>query len=147
MQELKKRKIWLCWIRTKTKDGKWTKVPISASGGETGTDAAHSDTWVTYDEAEQASRKRNYSGVGFVVPEGFFMLDVDHKDQDDPLIQKLLDRFDTYAEISVSGHGLHIIGECDLNQVPTYIDKEGRLRLSREFYQKNTGTGIELYIG
>lgn len=147
MQELKKRRIWLCWIRTKTKDGKWTKVPISASGGETGTDAAHSDTWVTYDEAEQASRKRNYSGVGFVVPEGFFMLDVDHKDQDDPLIKKLLDRFDTYAEVSVSGHGLHIIGECDLNQVPTYIDKEGRLRLSREFYQKNTGTGIELYIG
>jgi len=147
MQELKRMKIWLCWIRKRTKDGKWTKVPIAASGGETGTDEVHRDTWVMYDEAVQSARERKYNGVGFVVPEGFFMLDVDHKDLDDPLVQQLLDRFDTYAETSVSGHGLHIIGRCDLSRIPTYIDKEGKRKLNREFYQKNTKVGIELYIG
>ena len=68
MQELKNQKIWLCWIRRKTRDGKWTKVPISASGGETGTDEAHRDTWVTYEEAIKAARENRYSGVGLLFP-------------------------------------------------------------------------------
>ena len=148
MQELKNQKIWLCWIRRKTRDGKWTKVPISASGGETGTDEAHRDTWVTYEEAIKAARENRYSGVGFVIPEGYFFLDMDHVDLDDPIVRKFMERFkDTYSEVSVSGQGVHFVGKVDLSRIPTYIDKEGKLRLSPEFYQKNSKAKIELYIG
>ena len=148
MQELKKMIIWHCWNHRKNRDGKWTKVPVAASGAPTGTDEAHRNTLVAFEEAERAVLEKNYSGVGFVIPAGIFMLDIDHKDLNDPLVRKLLERFHmTYAEISVSGHGAHIIGKCDLSRLPTYIDDDGNLRLSREFYQKNTRIGIELYIG
>ncbi len=148
MQELKNMKIWLCWNLKKTWDGKWTKVPIAASGEATGTDEAHRDTWVMYEEAVRAAKQRNYSGVGFVIPAGYFMLDIDHKELNDPLVQKYLNRFsNTYAEKSVSGHGAHVLGKTGLDQIPTYVDKEGKRRLNRDYYQKNSKAGIELYIG
>ena len=148
MQELKNMKIWLCWNLKKTRDGKWTKVPIAASGEATGTDEAHRDTWVMYEEAVRAAKQRNYSGVGFVIPAGYFMLDIDHKELNDPLVQKYLNRFsNTYAEKSVSGHGAHVLGKTGLDQIPTYVDKEGKRRLNRDYYQKNSKAGIELYIG
>ncbi len=148
MDKLKKMKIWLCWIRKKTKDGKWTKVPIAASGKATGTDEAHRDTWVTYEEAVRAAKLRHYSGVGFVIPVGYFMLDVDHKELDDPLVQKMLKRFrNTYVEKSVSGHGVHFLGKIEVDQIETYTDQDGKRRLSRDYYQKNSKLDMELYIG
>ena len=103
--ELKEQKIWLCW-NFREKGGKRTKVPIAASGEKTGTDEAHSSTWVTFDEAKRAAAEKNYSGVGFVIPEGYFFLDIDHRDMDDPYIKTMLERFGSYAEKSVSGEGL-----------------------------------------
>ena len=148
MQELKQMEIWLCWILKKNKDGKWTKVPIAASGAATGTDEAHRHTWVTYEEAVRAAKLKHYSGVGFVIPAGYFMLDIDHRDLNDPIVQKFLNRFsNTYAEISVSGHGIHVLGKADLDRIPTYTDKEGKRRLSRDYYQRNSKAGLELYIG
>ena len=105
VMELKEQKIWLCW-NFREKGGKKTKVPIAASGEKTGTDKAHSSTWVTFDEAQRAAREKNYSGVGFVIPEGYFFLDIDHRDMDNPYIKTMLERFGSYAEKSVSGEGL-----------------------------------------
>ncbi len=148
MQERKNMKIWLCWNLKMNPDGKRTKVPVSASGKATGTDEAHRHTLVIYEEAVRAARQRHYSGVGFVIPAGYFMLDIDHKDLDDPVVRKFLERFsNTYAEISVSGHGVHVLGKADLDQIETYTDNEGKRRLSRSYYQKNSKAGIELYIG
>ena len=143
--ELKERRVWLCW-NFREKDGKKTKVPIAASGEKTGTDKAHSSTWVTFDEAQRAAREKNYSGVGFVIPEGYFFLDIDHRDMDDPYIKTMLERFGSYAEKSVSGEGLHIYGKCDFTKVPTE-EKNGKLKLHRRYYQKNPNNGTELYMG
>lgn len=143
--ELKEQKIWLCW-NFREKGGKKTKVPIAASGEKTGTDEAHSATWVTYDEAKRAAAENNYSGVGFVIPEGYFFLDIDHRDMDDPYIKMMLERFGSYAEKSVSGEGLHIYGKCDFTKVPTE-EKNGKLKLHRRYYQKNPNNGTELYMG
>ena len=143
--ELKEQRIWLCW-NFREKGGKKTKVPVAASGEKTGTDKAHCATWVTFDEAKAAAAEKNYSGVGFVIPKGYFFLDIDHREMDDPYIKMMLERFGSYAEKSVSGEGLHIYGRCDFTKVPTE-EKNGRLKLHRRYYQKNPNNGTELYMG
>ncbi len=145
MQELMEQKIWICWNFAEVK-GRRTKKPISAYGTPTGTDAAHAHTWVTYEEAKAAAEK-NYDGVGFVIPEGYFFLDIDHMALTDPFVQLMLERYHSYAEKSVSGEGLHIYGKCDRRQIPTYTDSKGKVRLAKEFYTKNPNNGMELYVG
>ena len=147
MQELKTQKIWVLWSMRQNRDGRPTKVPHAAGGGATGTDGAHSGTWVTYEEAARAAKSAKASGVGFVIPEGYFFLDIDHRDPDDSLVQELLARFGSYAEYSVSGNGIHIYGSCDMERIPTYVNTNGKKKLANEFYQKNPNNGMELYFG
>ena len=146
MDELKAQKIWFCW-NYETRNGKRTKVPVSAYGTSTGTNAPYAHTWVTYDEAVKAAKEHGDDGVGFKIPEGYFFLDIDHKDLLDPLVQTLLERFDSYTEYSVSGGGVHIYGKCDISRIPTYMDEKGKLRLDKAFYQKNPNNKTELYCG
>lgn len=47
MDELMQQKIWFCW-NFETRNGKRTKVPISACGTPTGTNAPYANTWVTF---------------------------------------------------------------------------------------------------
>ncbi len=145
MQELKVMHIWICW-KYEIKNGKHTKVPKSAAGGATGTTERWRKTWVTYDDAILAKERINADGVGFILPKGYFFLDIDGRSVNDAFAKRLLKRFDTYAESSVSGNGIHIYGKCDLSKIPTYTDKTGNLKLSKDFYQKNSGNGIELYF-
>ena len=114
MNTLKSQSIWFCWDWVVRK-GKRTKVPIAASGCATGVDERYRCTWVTHDEAVQASREHGYAGVGFVIPEGYFFLDIDHRDLVHSFVQMLLRRYNSYAEKSVSGNGIHIYGKCDLS--------------------------------
>ena len=143
MIQLKEKKIWILWNYQTTKSGKATKVPISATGNRTGTSSDYSSTWVTYDEAVEAQARLKADGVGFVIPDGYFFLDIDHKEVDAPLSQKMLARFNSYAEISPSGNGLHIYGMCDLAKMPLMDNG----KIEKEFYQKNSKLGLELYIG
>ncbi len=93
MEDLKKQKIWICWTLSKG-----TKKTISAHGTPTSANVRkHGHTYVTYEEALQAKEEKGYTGVGFVIPEGYFFLDIDHRPQDDPLCQTLFERF-TYEE-------------------------------------------------
>lgn len=86
---------------------------------------------MTYDEAVAAAQQHGDNGIGFKIPDGYFFLDVDHRDVTDPYVQLLLDRFDSYTERSVSGGGIHIYGICNIDRVPTYLDKDGKLRLDK----------------
>ena len=142
---LKMMKIWLCW-RFVEKDGKRTKVPVSASGKATGTNEKYIETWVTYDEAKVAATDKNFGGIGFVIPSGYFFIDIDHRSLEDPFVKELLERFNSYTEYSVSGEGVHIYGLCDLTLIPT-VEKNGELKLDSHYYQKNPHNGVELYIG
>lgn len=146
LSELKQMKIWLCWNYVE-KNGRKTKVPCSAYGRATGTNPQYSRTWVTFEEAKKAACAKNYSGVGFVIPEGFFFLDIDHKPLDNPYVIKMLERFGSYTERSVSGEGIHIYGRCDFTKLPTEKDKKGNLKLDKKYYLKNPHNDTELYIG
>ncbi len=146
IDELKAQRIWVCFIIRK-KDGGFDKKPISAYGTETGSDADHAHTWVTYDEAVRAMKEKGYDGIGFALPEGFFFIDIDHRELTDPFLVMLLERFASYTEYSYSGDGVHIYGICDISKIPTYIDQKGKLRLDKAFYMKNPNNKVELYCG
>ena len=145
VNELKTMPIWVCWNKLE-KNGRMTKVPCAASGGATGTDEKYRKTWVPYADAIAAAQKYMYSGVGFVIPEGWFFLDIDHKELSDPLVQDILSRFGTYAEYSQSGAGLHLYGKCDFSRLPTETI-DGKRKLDHRYYTKNPGNDMELYIG
>lgn len=145
MQELKEQRIWVLW-RFEVRKEKRAKAPKSArDGGPSGTDQSWEQAWVTYGEAVAARDTYGMDGVGFKVPDGYFFLDVDHRELDDPLVQKLLTRFDSYAERSVSGGGIHIYGRCETAMIPTSTDANGKVRLEKAYYMKNPHNGVELY--
>ena len=148
IEELKQEKLWLVWNYMPGKNGKMTKVPFSAYGGATGTNEKYKDTLATFDEAYAAMQKCGASGVGFKIPEDMYFLDIDHKEMSDPLLQKLLNRHNSYTEYSPSGNGIHILGTCDSGKLPiVYDENKKRHVLSGEYYQKNPGNDVELYIG
>ena len=60
----------------------------------------------------------------------------------------MLSRFSSYAEVSPSGKGIHIIGQCDITKLPVHFDdRRKKLVLDSEYYQKRSDIGLELYIG
>ena len=148
VDELKDKNLWFLWSAKPGKNGKVTKVPFAANGGATGTDDAHKGTWVSFDDAESARNQFQASGLGLKIPKGFFLLDIDHKDISDPFAQLMLSRFSSYAEVSPSGKGIHIIGQCDITKLPVHFDdRRKKLVLDSEYYQKRSDIGLELYIG
>ena len=98
------------------------------------------------DGSSRSSGSSGSSGVGFIIPEGYFFLDVDHQEKDSPLIQELMSALPTYAEVSPSGNGIHFYGKCNLAQLPIDVIN-GHKKLSKEYYTKNPHNRIELYIG
>ena len=149
MKILKNQKIWVCWKYVSV-DGHRTKKPYDVTGIPTGTSQDHADEWSEYSTARKAlaDAKPGFDGIGFIMPEGVFLLDIDHKDISDPLVQELLALFPTYMEISPSGHGYHIYGRADLSRIPkVWSEKEKRWKLDDRYYAKNSNSGLELYVG
>lgn len=124
-------------------DGQWEKKPIAASGIPTSANVEkHGCTYATYQEALDAADKNGYAGVAFVIPKGYFFLDIDKRSLDDALTRLLLDRFGCYAEKSQSNNGFHIYGKCDFSKIPA---KDGKV--DPRYYVKNPNNQLELYIG
>ena len=119
------------------------KKVAAASNNDTSSEAA---TKAVSEPAKPVNGKV-VRGIGFIVPEGHFFLDVDHKGTDDPLVQDLMAALPTYAEVSPSHNGIHFYGKCDLSRLPIMADKKGTRKLSKEYYVKNPNNGLELYIG
>lgn len=147
LEELKQMKIWMLW-RRKVSGSRVAKVPCSATGKLCGVSDNFEKDWVTWEAAQQALKTVKADGVGFRIPNGMFFLDIDHRDLEDPWVKALLDLYDSYTEYSVSGEGIHIYGLCDVGELPTYIDtKDGKLKLSKDYYTHHPDNGLELYMG
>lgn len=105
--------------------------------------------------AEQAEQRGETPlkarGLGFVVPEGYFFVDVDHNDATTDIVKELMKLLPTYAEISPSGDGVHFYGRCDPSLFPQEdnwdSDIPGQKKLSSRYYVKNSKSGLEVYIG
>ena len=113
-QEMRIFKQWVVWRYEDTDGPKPTKVPYSALNGRLAsvTDPA---TWASFDEVSHALKSSGmYSGIGFVLTEAdpFAFIDLDDTKGDQIGLDrqvKIFNEFDSYAERSPSGNGLHII--------------------------------------
>lgn len=141
MEDLKKQKIFICWNYEEDKG----KVPISYKNTITGANEEYCKTWCTYEQAKIAKEKYSFDGIGFVIPKGYFGIDIDKRDLEDTTTKDILSSFDiTYVEKSPSGKGLHIIGNIGLDKIPKNSDGT---KLNEKYYQKNPHNKIECYIG
>lgn len=107
--DLRDRPVWVCWNSEKGR-----KVPKSPSGGN----ARSNDpgTWGTYEKAADAAAKNGYSGTGIMLTDGLVGIDLDgcvHDGQIEPWAQEIIDRIGSYAELSPSGTGIHILAYAD----------------------------------
>jgi len=130
--ELRERPQWVLW-RYEERDDGCTKVPYQAKTGEQVNAQSNAPgTWTTFPEALRYCQANDWvHGVGFVfaASDPYFGIDLD-KCRDprtglvEPWALDILARFTTYAEWSVSGTGLHIIGRGTL---PPNGRRKGRI--------------------
>lgn len=107
-QELKSLNRWVLWKLKINEKGKTTKIPINAKNGY-GAKSNDSETWVSFDEAISKVEYFNCKGVGFMLGNGYFGIDIDHQLDNVELINEFMLTLNSYTEISQSGEGIHII--------------------------------------
>lgn len=124
--ELRLLKQWVLWRYEDIGAAKPTKVPYSIKGHPAS--VTNPDHWSTFDIIHNIS---GYDGLGFVFTKDcpYTFIDLDDAEGDDAILQrhlKVYHEFETYAEVSPSGKGLHLI--CK-GKVPA-----GRRRSKIEIY-------------
>ena len=111
---LVEREQWVCW-REEERDGKPTKVPVTpgSSGFASSTDP---DTWRSFEAAVEYVETGDVEGIGFVFTDDDPIVGVDLDDcrepdtcEAEPPAQDIIDRLDSYTEISPSGTGFHVL--------------------------------------
>lgn len=106
--EMKELNRWVLWKIKPTENGKTTKIPINAKNGY-GAKSNDSSTWTSFDEAIKKIDFYNCKGLGFMLGNGIFGVDIDNAIDDTKLIKEFVESLDSYTEVSQSGKGIHII--------------------------------------
>lgn len=114
--ELKGLRCWVMW-RQESRGGKATKVPYRGGGRKAWT--TNSSHWMLHSQVESLSRGHrtigSHEGIGFVFhKEGPYLgIDLDNCIDSSgvvaPWAQAIIDRLDTYTEVSPSGRGVKLI--------------------------------------
>lgn len=100
-QEMKALKQWVNWAGR-------DKIPKNSyTGGNA--QSNNPDTWADFDTAVAACDKYNFDGVGFMFANGYFGVDLDHCLDNVDFCDEFVESLQSYAEISRSGNGIHII--------------------------------------
>ena len=115
------REQWLCW-RAEERDGKMTIIPVDPASGEFAS-TTDPDTWSDFSSARErvTSTAAEAVGVGFVFTDDDPIVGVDLDDCRIPETGKtrewasdIVDRLDSFTEISPSGTGYHVLVEGTL---------------------------------
>lgn len=129
--ELKKEPRWVCW-KFEQRGGKMTKVPYTPTGRR----AKSNDpaTWAAFDECRAAREGGCFDGIGFQLDgSGIVGVDIDHARDAagnwSATAAAIVDILNSYAEISPSGEGVHVLA---------YGTKFGDK-------SKNAALGVEMY--
>lgn len=147
--ELRERNQWVAWNLEAPKAGrKATKVPKDPqNGGNASCDSP--DTWGTFDQALSLARRHNLSGIGFEfsVDDPFAGIDLDGcRDPESGTIaewaQTIIDRMDSYAEVSPSGSGVKIFIR---GRLPIKNTGRANENLQEEPITDAKTPGIEIY--
>lgn len=94
---------WVCWCGS-------DKVPKNPhTGGNAQSNNA--STWGSFDQAVEACEKYSFDGIGFMFDHknGFFGVDLDKCLDNVDFCDEFVETLQSYAEVSKSGAGLHII--------------------------------------
>lgn len=106
--ELQQLDQWVVATGVIMPDGKRNKVPLNPRTGKKA-DPTDRSTWGSFQEAMACG----YPLVGFVLSkeDPYCIIDLDPPETDEQIErhQKILEAFETYAELSQSGNGMHII--------------------------------------
>lgn len=142
--ELRNLPQWVLW-KYEERNGKKTKVPYQPSGEMA--QANNRRTWSTFATIVKFYLNSDFDGIGFVFSrqDEYVGIDIDKcvnyepsdKEKKNPIIsefaKEIIDTLDSYTEISVSLHGIHIIVK---GKLPQSVLGTGR---------KNAKHGLEIY--
>lgn len=100
-EELKKLEQWVCWVGS-------DKIPKNPHNGGY---AKSNDptTWASFEVACAACEKYHFDGLGFMFANGYFGVDLDHCIDKVDFCDEFVETLQSYAEISKSKSGIHII--------------------------------------
>lgn len=105
---------WVGW-KLVERNGRMAKIPVNpVTGGNAKTNTPV--TWGTLDQALRAVEQGQADGVGLVLGNGYFGIDLDNVIDPETgtvkiFAQEIVDKMDSYTEISPSGRGIHIIAK------------------------------------
>lgn len=117
--ELKNLRRWVCF-KIEERDGKVGKFPMNPINGKYAKSNDNS-TWTSFYLALKGCVKYNFNGIGFMLGDGIFGVDLDNhpnpatgelelsKEEFNKLANEFIQGLDSYSEKSWSGNGIHII--------------------------------------
>ncbi|QOS13391.1 uncharacterized protein HfgLR_20755 (plasmid) [Haloferax gibbonsii] len=129
--KLVERDQWVCW-RSEKRDGKKTKIPVVPGEGSFAS-STDPETWSDFETALDFVTNERADGIGFVFTKEDPIVGIDLDDCRDPETgdvdedaQDIIDRLDSYTEISPSGMGYHVLIKGDL---PEGRNRRGHIEL------------------
>jgi len=136
-EEMKQACRWMAFVlvaKTK-KDGtiEYTKEPRQGARPSRKASSTNPATWCDFETALAAVEAGNADGLGFALGDGWAGVDIDDAVVDrqlHPKARELLSLFESYAELSVSGTGAHVLvrGEVPAGKRTGNIEVYGRGR-------------------
>ncbi len=109
MENLKKLTQWVVWAYTE--DGR--KIPRCPDNPSMYLRWSTS-SFMTYEDASIADLRVEADGIGLIIPDGYYVIDLDHIRPGDPRAKSLIQYCNSYTEFSPSGKGIHIIVRADV---------------------------------
>lgn len=131
-QELKDYPYFCGW-KYETRNGSRTKVPKSVKGHNA--DNSNLDDFCSFSEI--IGHMDNYDGLGIAITGDMAAIDIDHCIEDGVLsdmASEIVEKVNTYAEISPSGTGIRLIGKT-----------HGFTYEKEKYYINNRKCGLEVY--
>jgi hypothetical protein len=131
MKSLKEEARWLVW-KYEQREGKETKVPYNPNTHKRA-DGTKFENCVPYFQAEKVANENGYAGVGIILGDGLFGVDLDKCVKDGSLntaASEIVKALNSYTERSPSKDGLHILGlgkkpgdRCRRGDIECYDEK------------------------
>lgn len=133
---LLREKRWICH-----KD-KVPRHPLTGAIGKKGENLqSNPEMWATYTDALKTCAEHDLTGIGFCLGGGFVGIDLDKCLKDGQLsdfANRIIERFDSFTEVSMSGNGIHIYIQATLKDA---VKKEGIEIYAEGRYFAFTGKG------
>ena len=106
-EELKQLNRWVTYrLYWDEKRGKYDKKPFNARTGGMA-QSNNAETWSDYETAIKVVHL--YDGLGFMLGDGIFGVDIDSVELSDPVVKEVITTLNSYSEVSPSGKGIHVI--------------------------------------